>query len=545
MNKLIARRLLKSSQTIIIEILIFAIFALIFTFPLIFSFMDKIPLGSESSSTVPIFNLWTMNWNVKWLSGFDSSYWDAPLFFPAQGTFAFSDPQPLTGFLAAAFWRISPAFAYNFLLILFMTLNGFSVYKFVKESSSDFYPALFAGLISQALPFLSNERGVIQLQPIFGLIWAVHSMIKLFISPKWKYGIALGLSVAITFLTSEYYGLILLVLLTPLGLLAFFRWRSKVQWLSLTLAVTLTLILSGAFLISQQQILEEYNFSRSTLTVINNSAKLKDYFSPPWSILANRIIPGETSSKGLYPGISLTVLGISAFFLPTKDPHHKKWKYYLGITTLVALIFSFGFNLKIGDLSPYQFFYDQLPGFKHLRSPFRFGFWVQISFAILAYHTLKYFWVRNRLLTLLLLGITLVEFFPTASNVALVPRQIRNLDIQGSAVIIPYVSGRSAKEFNSTANWMFQFIESDLLLLNGYSGYFPIEDRTLRDSLSNFPDRPSLAKLTALQIDYLILDMSKLNQETIIEVLILEENRQLVFVRNVQEFKIYSFPTSP
>ncbi|NIQ52158.1 MAG: hypothetical protein GWN71_01345, partial [Gammaproteobacteria bacterium] len=66
---------------------------------------------------MPYFNVWTLGWNASWLTAPDAGYWDAPIFHPAPGAFAFSDPQLLTGLAATPLWWMSPALAYNGILI--------------------------------------------------------------------------------------------------------------------------------------------------------------------------------------------------------------------------------------------------------------------------------------------------------------------------------------------------------------------------------------------------------------------------------------------
>ncbi|MCB1041036.1 MAG: hypothetical protein KDA94_16120, partial [Acidimicrobiales bacterium] len=57
----------------------------------------RLPLGGEPTPTVARFNLWTLRWTADRLPHALSGWWDAPIFSPHAGTFAWSEPQPLTG----------------------------------------------------------------------------------------------------------------------------------------------------------------------------------------------------------------------------------------------------------------------------------------------------------------------------------------------------------------------------------------------------------------------------------------------------------------
>src|SRR6185503_2334332 len=126
---------------------------------------SHIPRGSEEAGTVPFFNLWTLQWNIdQQMQGYPR-YWDAPIFAPNKGTFAFSEPQPLSALLAAPLWLSfrSPALGYNALVILFLTLNGWFAYWLLRSWGLPDLPCLLAGLLTQSLPFVAQEMGVLQL----------------------------------------------------------------------------------------------------------------------------------------------------------------------------------------------------------------------------------------------------------------------------------------------------------------------------------------------------------------------------------------------
>jgi hypothetical protein len=154
---------------------IYLLVALLLTYPLIFRITTHLPLGTEPAATVPLFNLWTLMWNADQVGVLYQGYWYAPIFFPTPGTFALSEPQPLTGLLFVPFFSATnnAVLSYNLIFLLHLTLNGLAAYCLVRrleggetrgrislQSSGRknlTLPAFLAGLFAQTLPFVSNE----------------------------------------------------------------------------------------------------------------------------------------------------------------------------------------------------------------------------------------------------------------------------------------------------------------------------------------------------------------------------------------------------
>ncbi len=83
------------------------------------------PAGATEVATVPLFNVWSIWWNADRLRHGFAHYWDAPIFAPNRGTFAFSEPQPATLIVAPVIWITdSRVLAYNLYLIGSLVANG-------------------------------------------------------------------------------------------------------------------------------------------------------------------------------------------------------------------------------------------------------------------------------------------------------------------------------------------------------------------------------------------------------------------------------------
>lgn len=53
---------------------VYVVAAFVATWPLLLHVSTKLPMGTEPSPTVPLFNLWTMGWNVTWFSQASAKY---------------------------------------------------------------------------------------------------------------------------------------------------------------------------------------------------------------------------------------------------------------------------------------------------------------------------------------------------------------------------------------------------------------------------------------------------------------------------------------
>ena len=94
---------------------LYAAVSVALTWPLALHVGDRLAYGAEPTTTVPLFNLWTLRWNQDRLGHGLSGYWDAPIFHPASGSFALSEPQPLTGLVFAPISWVTgnPVLAFN------------------------------------------------------------------------------------------------------------------------------------------------------------------------------------------------------------------------------------------------------------------------------------------------------------------------------------------------------------------------------------------------------------------------------------------------
>lgn len=511
-------------RQILLLLLLYLGWAVCLTWPLMTRITTHLPLGTEQSDTVPLFNLWTLRWNADRLAVGYADYWDAPIFYPTAGTFALSEPQPLTGLVFAPLQGITGnvVLAYNLVLLLVLMLNGAAAYLLAHYLDVPAVPALLMGLFAAALPFVSNEFGVLQLTVIAPLL-VVWAGLVVWFDRQQVWAIAMvGGGVAAAFLTCGYYGLFLTLFL-PLGGLVLLRraWFQPAHWrVGLVVLVVMGSLL-GPVLVGQRHYTQTY--TRATSTIRTNSAQLPDYLRLPSTSWGDGVLPWLATAGGsgqkLYPGtgvLVLAILGAAAGW----STRWRRWVLFCLLGMGAAFIFSLGYNLQISSWYPYDLIRETLPGFQQLRSPFRLALMGQLCLLGLLPLGLAWLWGRSRWLVAVVVVLGLLELLPLPARLTPFPQAEMSApwvawlagQPDGAVVMIPLpVSGR-ARDYQSTLIAMHQEFIHGHPLVNGYSGFFPAAYGQLHREMAEFPFA-GWCSLTRLDVAYLVISRDWLTLE--------------------------------
>ncbi|HEX5760569.1 MAG TPA: hypothetical protein VF121_15390 [Thermoanaerobaculia bacterium] len=113
----------------------------------------------------PLFNLWVLKWGAHKLRTGLAGLWDAPIFYPARRTLAYSDhllgPAALVALLTAL--QVSPIAAYNLLLLGSFPLCGWSAWYVLARSGLPPVAAVFGGAAWTFSSFRWEQLSHIQL----------------------------------------------------------------------------------------------------------------------------------------------------------------------------------------------------------------------------------------------------------------------------------------------------------------------------------------------------------------------------------------------
>lgn len=518
---------------------------------------SQIPTSKEGIATVPLFNAWTIAWNAHCAARGMSGYWDAPIFHPLKGTFAFSEPQPATLVVAPAIWWLrSPAIAYNVYMLLSLTLNGLFTVYVMRTLRVGWIASFVAGVALIQHPLMHLQIDVVQLMPVWGILWTLASLIRLreaavhrastsTITPGRDTserdtrirrsvilrGCETGLAFVSVFAVSVHHGLFLSLLLAATGLLII-PWRHFLPWLpGAILAMLIAAGLLLPLLLPVARVLRDHSFRRGESLVAQLSIKPIDYLVEPDTALIQCHMVAREGRWQISPGWTRMLLALLAMFVSILPKYRSRWveTWFLLALALVAFLLSLGVNLQVGNWNVWTTLSQYVPGVSQVRSAFRFAYFVQIVVIVLAAFGLDWLWnsfrcqVHTRAQSqwifsavfVTLASLTMFEIPPPAVQLVGVPKILAsartpfvksNLKDGHGILLMPYVKGTMARDFDVTARWMLSNVLDDIPMINGYSGFFPESHFQLQKAIDADPySDETLHLLHEARIQFVIL----------------------------------------
>lgn len=551
----------------IAPLVLFALFAVVATWPLVGAISTRLPLGNEEARTVPYFNLWTLAWNIQCVEQggtvFSSRYWDAPIFFPEQNCLAMSEAQPLTMALAPIHWVTDNyALSYNLYFLLSLTLNGWVTWIVLRRQGMGVAVALAGGIAMLFLPAVHWQAGVLQLVPIWAIVWSIDGLRRILvpsialirssrahetatdeaeakvISPGldsvsiefkptsvWKDGLGLALAVTAVFWMCVHHGVFLVVVFSLSAPLFFVTNFSRGAMKRLFLAAGVLLCTVGPIAWRHHQVNQQFGFARDHEVVEQLSGQVTDY----GMYYGKSMIAPATGLRPwcLSPGWSKVALGVLGGLLGIVGAIQRWRVLFLLCVGIVSLALSLGTNLQIGDWNIWDFLAGFVPGLAQVRSAYRFCYFVQIASVLLAAEALHFGWQKRATLvkpwlrwplTLLLsaaLSWMALDPWPPSMRLCVLPSTSASWPSKlgsttdGAVLFLPMLSEGTVRDFESTAEWMMQLLPTGKAMVNGYSGFFPESNLELaRQVATNGMDKSMQQQLVSIGIRYVIVTSS-------------------------------------
>ncbi len=434
-----------------VEIILWATFACWEIWGTPASFLNHLPLGTESSATVPFLNAWTVGWNAhQAASGFEN-YFHAPIFYPAAGAFTFSEMQPTMLLVAPLAWSTTtPVVAYNVYLCLQLALTATLARQLARSLGYSPWLSLFTALLLFHLPFARWQMGVIQLTSIWGPLGVMVAILRFTNGPGVRSATILGAALAACYAACNYYGLfmamlspIALVLLWPPGRSRDAAPRDARFWFSLLLSFALAVTLVSPWLSGQLRYLASSADARPGGLVHHFSAAPLDYAisypngfgwidAPPW-----RAGQGRPLGAGIALS-SLALLGVLAHCVlrpPADAPpadtgsessakssvessarngtgtmeratvkwegaggvSRSRWFWFCTLLAVGAMLASMGPRLTLLGVQPWDWIGSWFPPLRLVRVPYRLAVVYQIAVVLMAMETCHRFGFEQRL----------------------------------------------------------------------------------------------------------------------------------------------------
>ncbi len=339
-------------------------------------FAARLPIATEDTRTVPLFNAWTMGWNAEQLGRGLEQYWDAPIFYPDANTFAYSEPQPLTMLLAPAIWWGSPVIAYNVYLVASLLLNGCFAHLLLRWLGYHWLPTVAGGLMMMALPIIHWQMGVVQLVPLWGILWTLWAMARLLSLAgetgshgKWI-GIELGLAMAVTSWMAIYHALFLTTLLAlSTALIGRPLWKRS-SLIGLAIAISVCLACTSPMIARMWMVARIDEFVRPAEMVEKLSLYPRDYLAVYGDSLWPSLYATTDRYWRLNPGWAKTVLAVWGFAAAWRTAGLRHWSLFLLSFTCLAFVLSLGWHLQLGTLNLWEWLPSWSPDSSRFAVPF-------------------------------------------------------------------------------------------------------------------------------------------------------------------------------
>ena len=514
----------------------YLILALVLTWPVVSSPFSTIPIGSERTVSVPLYNIWATWWNADRLAGGLFGYWDAPIFFPTKGSFCLSEPQPTTMMVAPVIWITgSRILAYNIYIWISLALNGLFAQRLAQTFGMGRWTALWAGTAMVLLPIVHWQLGISQLAPLWAILWTLTAIEQLCRTPTKRNGLTLGIAASLAFVTCMHHGLFLAILLIGAAPTLWRHWIRPKEIKCWGLALGVALIFTVPFVSQVKSVTDIHAIEWEKDLIADFSPKVTDYlhaFSDPY--LRFNFDAGKTGPQFLSPGAIKYLLAIVGIVFGLRNPQFRRWASFLLAIAILAFFLSLGPNLRLGDFQPWWWLSEHVPGFDRVRTVMRFAFFVQISviiFAALGINGL-YQWSRERFTkpvsqTASQLAVAAIAFTALANGYPKKRRWANIPDVNHHQNWLEYVEKNTPADqgilclpvaprraldldYLGTTEFMYLGTFHKTPIFNGYSSHFPEHYRYLRSEiLAGFPTPSILHQCYTGKVKHIVVKAKK------------------------------------
>ena len=466
-----------------------------------------------------LLNEWTVAWVAHQLPRDPLHLFDANIFYPDAGALAYSEHLLVPALMGAPIYWVthSPVLTYNFLVLLGMTLTGWTSCLLVWRWTGDLAAGTIAGVLiafnAHTLTRLPQVQAFhFEFLPLALLAFDRILAERTPASTGRRHALALGFWFGLQGLSSYYSMIFTATALTAGGLVRPEDWwgdRALRVLRNLAWSAALALAMVVPFLLPYRRL----GRVRTLDEVALYAATWRDYLATParvhYMLWSRRFWVVTERNWGrtfaLFPGATSLALTGAALVSGV-------WRKARRARMALAIAGA-GAALSFGPAMPgYQLLYRLLPPLQGIRSASRFGYLLIIGCAILsgfAVAAVRARWQGARwmpaFVTLAFIGANLDAFsapiqFVHAARTS--PLHARLRDTNAIVAEFPFFAAEHTP-FNapymleSTAHWR--------PLVNGYSGLVPDSYVSVAGRLLRFPDQDAIAALREVGVTHVFV----------------------------------------
>lgn len=490
----------------------------------------------------PTLIAWLLTWAGRALRTDPLSYADAPNFWPNTGTLAYADSLlPLLVPFGPVFaltrnW----ALALNVTVVVLFVVNQAATFALVHWLTRRRDAALVAALAAGFSTFLMAHLGNPQMLALGFIPAGFLLLFRVLVAGRRRDAVWLGVLTAAAGVGVPYYGVTWAVCAVVVvgGWLLMRRGLSRRSLVGLGLAGVLAALLAAPVAAPYLALQDDPAFARQTaggvipgdlLTPVANSylysplasragARGHEFSYFPGVCVTALAVVGVTALARRRPPPATTPAGEGRYAVDPAPADRQLAQVLLLAAVLACGILALGRDFW-GEPAPFRVLADNVPGFSGIRAPSRLAAPIVLGTAMLA--GIGWACVATRMrstsartwATAAVSGVLLLEMaapttwapLPTGPDTLAVYRALATRPA-GPAVELPLLD--PAKDF------AYPFVESPRQLyssiddhprVNGYSGYFPPGYLEQIPVLNDFPAAPSLDRLQALGVRYVVL----------------------------------------
>jgi hypothetical protein len=463
---------------------------------------------------------------------------DAPIFFPAPNTLAYSDHLLLQAIGVWPLYALTHdlVFCYNVVLIASLALAALAMHLLARTLTGSEPAAYVAGLIFGFAPYHFTHLLHIQLQALYFLPLSFLFLHRLFVANRWTDTVGLGIVAGLQTISSVYYGLIGAIGLVCAAVLLILLTRRLTDWRLLRrgiAAVALALLIAAPWTIPYLRVANEAGGGRTLYEASNSSAVLSSFLqAPETNLLYGRtgwLRPGGAShlpfkegpEQGLFLGfVALALAAVGAFAAP------RSLRSIAVVYTAIAVagvVLSLGPN---GIRVLYSGLYRVVFGMAAIRATARFSVLTLFGVAVLAALAIRQLEIQRpaarQFIAAVACALICLEYFngaiafpPAPSLTSNAGRWLRDQPGHGAVLCTPM------GPFATNTPCMLQSLEHGRPIVNGYSGLRPPFFEALLDAAAHLPAPQSLLTLHDLGVEYVVNDgmlpVDPINGEVLVE----------------------------